>query len=131
VNWLITGSETTNLTATVSYRQGSITATYRAPDSGASLTYYESHPVWGIQTIAVRRSQASSVSVEIAIAGSDPTGILRQFDERDIAASFSITTVLVWTDTGWMFRFDNDTCYRRAFETTNLVVYDVAASCRG
>lgn len=131
VSWLITGESSTSLTSTVGYRTGSARITYLTSDAGATVTYYESHPVWGIQAIAVRRSQAPSVTLEIQVGGTDPAGAVRQYGERDIVSRFSITTILLWTNTGWMFRFDNETCYQRAYETPNLVIYSVATACRG
>ena len=130
VDWAITDVGLTNVTTRVVYRTGSVFANYSVLDSGSTLRYYESHPVWGIPAIAVRRSQAASVSFEITVAGTDPVRTIHQFDEKNIAGQLFITAVLVWKDTGWMFRFDDQACYRRSFETPNLVVYEVEFACR-
>ena len=130
VDWAIIDVGLTSVTTHVVYRTGSISANYSVLDSGSTLRYYESHPIWGIPAIAVRRSQATSVSFEITVAGTDPVRTSRQFDEKNITKQLSITTVLLWMDTGWMFRFDNQACYRRSFVTPNLVVYEVEPACR-
>jgi len=130
VDWAIIDVGLTSVTTHVDYRTGSISANYSVLDSGSTLRYYESHPIWGIPAIAVRRSQATSVSFEITVAGTDPVRTSRQFDEKNITKQLSITTVLLWMDTGWMFRFDNQACYRRSFVTPNLVVYEVEPACR-
>jgi len=130
VDWAITDVGLTNVTTRVVYRTGSVFANYSVLDSGSTLRYYESHPVWGIPAIAVRRSQAASVSFEITVAGTAPVRTIHQFDEKNIAGQLFITAVLVWKDTGWMFRFDDQACYRRSFETPNLVVYEVEFACR-
>ena len=130
VNWAIIDVGLTSVTTRVDYRTGSVSANYSILDPGSTLRFYESHPIWGIPAIAVRRSQATSVSFEITVAGTDPVRTLRQFDEKNITKQLSITTVLLWTDTGWMFRFDNQACYRRSYVTPNLVVYEVEPVCR-
>src|SRR5207245_11729743 len=79
VGWAITDVGLTNVTTRVVYRTGSVFANYSVLDSGSTLWYYESHPVWGIPAIAVRRSQAASVSFGIPVDGSEPERGNRQF----------------------------------------------------
>lgn len=112
------------------YRPGFVRATYSSLDPNTTLQYHASHPTYGVQALQVNRTASASVAFRVTIANPEPPGALSTFDELTLIARHGLESVLVWKDTGWMFRFDGEACYARAFETPNLVAYAIEPACR-
>ncbi|MGQ0797181.1 MAG: hypothetical protein ACT4OI_04845 [Methanobacteriota archaeon] len=128
--WSDVSTGVDEVSASTRYRPASVRLTVSPLDADGEVGYEEVHPVWGVQAIEVRRLGAPSIAFEVSATGVEAPSDVAIFDERGIAIRHDLTTVLVWRNTGWTFRFEADACYTRAFETPYLVVYEIALACR-